>query len=225
VGSLLAQLTTLALATAASPLPIVAVLIMLITKRARPGSLVMMACWILGNVVAISIAIMFANSLHTPRYGMDLTWEGIFALLIGIGLLGAAALARRGRHRGTPDDQTPTWVDSVDNLSPTGGGVLAFLNATTSPKNLALAITAGKLITQTAHTSTQRVEAALYYVSIASLSIVVPVAFYFLGGQKSVETLRKWRDAVTAHAAAAMEITLFVLGLALSAKGLFNLLG
>ncbi len=37
----------------------------------------------------------------------------------------------------------PKWVDAVDDLSPMGGAVVAFSNALTSPKNLALAIAAG----------------------------------------------------------------------------------
>jgi len=66
--------------------------------------------------------------------------------------------------------------------------------------------------------------AAAWYVFVASLTIVVPVVLYLVGGQRSVEVLRKWRDAVTAHAAAVMEVTLFVIGIGMSARGLYNLL-
>jgi hypothetical protein len=36
--------------------------------------------------------------------------------------------------------------------------------------------------------------------------------------------LTRWRDAVTMNAAAVMEIVLFLLGMALSVKGVLNLL-
>jgi hypothetical protein len=208
---------------AASPLPIVAVLIMLITKRARPGSLVMAASWVLGNLLIVSIAVAFAAQIPKPRLDPDLGWEGIFTFLLGVGLVTTGLLARRARRRSPGVAATPAWVDSVDNLSPVGGGAVAFLNATTSPKNLALAIASGRLISQSGLRESQMWAAVAFYVLIASLSIVVPVAFYFIGGQRSVATLRRWRALVTANGAAVMEITLLVLGVLMSAKGLYNL--
>ena len=98
------------------------------------------------------------------------------------------------------------------------------MNATTSPKNLALAITAGKFIAARGLSATQASAAIGYYVVLASVSIVIPVVFYFVGGEKSTSTLRRWRDVATVNAAAAMEITLVVLGFAMSVKGLHNLL-
>jgi len=222
--SLFLQLTTLALGVAASPLPVVAVLIILITKRARPGSLVLAACWVLGNTIAIGLAVAFAGSIPEPRHGPDLWFEGLFALLLGIGLVIMWWLSRRGR-RNTPEETAPpTWVSSVDNLSPAGAGFVAFANATTSPKNLALAIAAGKTISRAELPATAVGAAALFYVAVASLSIVIPVALYFVGGEKSVVVLRRWRDSVTEHAAVVMEITLLGLGVAMSLKGLYNLL-
>ena len=223
MGSLIAQLTPLAIGVALSPLPIVAVLIMLITKRARPGSLVMATCWVLGNLSLLLIVLAFADSISPPRHGTDLGWESVFTLLLGIGLMVMGVFARRARHHGTPDAGPPGWVASVDHLSPVGGGLLALSNAMTSPKNLALTISAGKAISRSGVSATQATEAVCFYVLVASLTIVVPVAFYFLGGQRSVATLTRWRDAVTANAAAVMEIVLFVLGIGMSLKGLWNL--
>jgi hypothetical protein len=223
LGSLVLQLTTLALGAAASPLPVVAVLIILITRRARLGSIVLAASWVLGNIIAIAVAVIFAGKLHMPSSGTDLWWEGLVTLLLGIGLVVSGYLSRRGR-RMTDDPRPPAWVKSVDDLSPTGAGLVALSNATTSPKNLALAITAGSFIVRADIPIAGIVAASAYYVLIASLSILIPVVLYFLGGQRAVAILRSWRDKVTDNAAAVMEISLFVLGIGLSAKGLFNLL-
>lgn len=223
--SLLLRLTPLALGVAASPLPIVAVLIMLISHRARPGSITLAVSWVLGNVVAISLAVYFSAVVTSPRNGLDLGTEGVFTLLLGIGLLAMGILSRRGRRDSPDPHQPPTWVNSVDHLSPVGAGVVAFTNATTSPKNLALAISAGKFLESADVSSAGIVAGAAWYVLIASLTIVVPVVLYFVGGEQSVAILRRWRDLVTANAAAVMELTLFVLGIGLSLKGLYNLFG
>jgi len=223
LGSLFIQIATLALGAAASPLPVVAVLIILITKRARPGSLVLAASWVIGNALIIGIAVIFAGAIPTPRSGTDLWWEGAFTLLLGIGLVVMGVHSRRGRRFGPKPETPPTWVNSVDHLSPAGAGLVAFSNATTSPKNLALAITAGRAISRSGLSVSGMTTAATLYVVVASLSVVIPVLMYFIGGDRSVTMLKRWRDSVTANAAAVMEITLLVLGIGLSLKGLYNL--
>lgn len=225
MGNLAVQLATLGLGVAASPLPIVAVLVILLSKRAFPGSLTLAISWVLGVVVALVISIRFSASIRVPGVGADIETEGVFALLLGIGLVVMGALLKRGRHRSPSGGEPPAWVNSVDDLSPVGAGLLAFANATTSPKNLAFAITAGRAATESTVLLYRAIPAILVYIAIASSSIVIPVAIYILGGQRSVALLESWREKITAHAAAIMEIMLFVLGIGLSVKGLYNLLG
>jgi len=223
LGALFIQITTLALGAAASPLPVVAVLIILITKRARLGSLVAAVCWVLGNALLITMTVVFAGSIPEPRSGTDLWWEGIFTVLLGLGLVVMGVMSRRGRRNSPQPEAPPTWVNSVDHLSPGGAGLVTFSNATTSPKNLALAIAAGRIISRSGLSVTAMTSAAILYVAVASLSIVIPVVLYFVGGDRSVAMLKSWRDSVTEHAAAVMEITLLVLGIGLSIRGLYNL--
>jgi hypothetical protein len=218
------QITTLALGVAASPLPVVAVLVLLLTKRARFSSLVLLASWIAGVVVALALAVAFADTLRMPTAGTDLAGEGIFSLLLGVGLVMMGVLSRRGRFRQDDPEAPPDWVSSVDNLSPIGGGIVVFLNATTSPKNLALAITAGRLIANTGAPLAEEAIWVVLYIAIASLTVAAPVALYLVGGETSIAVLERWKHAVTTHAAAVMEITLFVLGLGMAARGLYNLL-
>jgi hypothetical protein len=218
------QIALLALGVAASPLPIVAILVLLLTRRARPGSIVMLIGWVLGVAVALSISIAFADTIRVPKVGTDLPWEGLFMLLLGIGLVMMGVLSRRGRFRSADPEQPPSWVNSVDNMSPLGGGAVVFLNATTSPKNLALAITAGRLIASSGVPLTETVPAVVVYVVIASLTLAIPVGLYFFGGDRSTAVLQRWKQRVTANAAAVMEITLLVIGVGMTVKGLLNLL-
>jgi hypothetical protein len=218
------QIAVLALGVAASPLPVVAVLVLLLTRRARPGSIVMLIGWILGVAVALGISMLFADTIRVPKVGADLPWEGLFMVLLGIGLVMMGVLSRRGRFRSSNPEEAPSWVSSVDNMSPLGGGIVVFLNATTSPKNLALAITAGRLLTSPARPIAETMPAVVLYVVIASLTLAVPVGLYFFGGGTSTAVLERWKRNVTAHAAAVMEITLLILGIAMTVRGLVNLL-
>ena len=211
------------LGVAASPLPIVAVLIILLTKRARVGSLVFASAWVVGNALAITLAIIFAGKVAAP-HGLDLPAEGFAAVLLGFGLIVTAWLARRGRHRTEDPAAVPGWVNAVDGLSPVGGAVVAFSNALTSPKNLALAITTGIAIQSALPPGAERLSAGLLYVAIASLAIVTPVALYIVAGDRADATLSRWKRNVTARAAVIVELTLFVIGIGLALRGVYNLL-
>jgi MFS family permease len=218
------QIVTLALGVAASPLPAVAILVALLTRRARLSSVTMLAGWVLGVVFALAIAIAFAGRIQPPGAGLDLWWEGAFSVLLGVGLLMTGILSRRARKRASVPLPPPAWIKSVDNLSPVAGAVVVFLNATTSPKNLALAITAGRVLVSKGTLATQA-PAVVLYVAIASLTIALPVFAYFVGGERSTAVIERWKRSVEDNAAVVMEIMLLVLGFAMTARGIYNLLG
>jgi len=222
---MIGQLIPLALGIAASPLPVVAVLVILLTRRARFSSVVFAASWILGVVVAVTIATAFAGQFSPPVAGYDLPYEGAVLFLLGVGLVVIAGISRRGRFRSGEPMAAPSWVSAVDDLSPWGGAFLAFTNATTSPKNLALALAAGVVLQGTIRAPMTETLAIAVYTAIASVAVVTPVVLYFVGGERSVAVLRRWKERITSHAAALTELLLFLLGLALSVKGLINLFG
>lgn len=223
--NLLFQESLLALGVAASPLPIVAVVVVLLTKRARLSSLLMLVSWVSGVSLMLILSMAFADYMHEPRAGLDFPAEGLVSLLLGVGLLVMGIVSRRGRFRSENPAQPPAWVAGIDNMSPAGGVLLVFLNATTSPKNLALAIAAGRLLTKPPEPLALAAPLSVFYICVASLALTVPVGLYWFGGSRSETALRNLKDRVTAKSAAVSEITLLVLGLALSAKGLMNLLG
>jgi hypothetical protein len=226
MDGLVVRVAVLGLGVAMSPVPVVGVLVILLGRRARLGGLAVAGAWVLGSLVAIGIAIAFAGTITPPRQGYDLPFEGMMAALLGAGMVLLAWLARRGRLRSENPHATPDWANAVDMLSPTGGALVAFTNATTSPKNLALAIVAGSAI-QEAMTLTGGLPLAevLVYVGAASLTVVVPVVVYFAYGKRAETTLADWRRFVSARAAAILEISMLGLGIVLMFKGLYNLFG
>jgi hypothetical protein len=221
----LLQLILIALGVAASPVPVVAVLVVLLTRRARVGSVVFAAAWVLGNALAITIALAFTAFLTRPRLGPDIPFEGAVMALLGIGLVATAVVSRRGRMRSTHPESPPAWVTAVDNLSPAGGALVALSNAMTSPKNLTLALSAGLLIQKAFPPWWPEGSAAAIYVIVASTTVVTPVVVYFVMGERAEKTITRWKQNVTAHAAAVMEVVLFVLGMALAVRGALSLLG
>ncbi len=224
IGDAVLQVIPLALGVAASPLPVVAVIVILLTERARLSSVVFSVAWVAGNMLAIGFAVAFAGRVEIPKVGFDLPFEGAITFLLGTGLVVFAWLSRRGRRQSGEPDAPPSWVHSVDNLSPWGGALVAFSNATTSPKNLALALAAGAVIQISTPRPASTLVSQLIYVAVASITVVGPVVVYFVGGERSTAILQRWKRNITAHASAFMEVLLLVLGVVLAARGLYNLL-
>ncbi|MDR3685853.1 MAG: GAP family protein [Coriobacteriia bacterium] len=221
----IARVLPFALGVAASPVPIVGVLVILLGQRGRVGSVVFAAAWVLGNALAIGIAVVFAGHIRQPRAQLDLPYEGAIFLLLGIGLVAGAWLSRRGRKLSEKESRAPDWVKAVDSLSPAGGALVALSNAVTSPKNLALALGCGAAIRSMSPFFATDTTLALVYVVVASITVVVPVVVYFVMGEKAQAALAGWKAYVTARSASVMEVTVFVFGVALAVKGLINLLG
>jgi len=224
VLGLFARILPPALGVAASPVPVVAVIILLLTKRARPNSLVFLVAWVLGNAVAISVAVLFAGRIPEPSAHLDFPAEGMAVLLLGLGLVVSAVISRRARLSRPDHGNPPAWIGAVDNLSSWGGAVVAFSNATTSPKNIALALTAGLAIGNSSEPAVAESATAAFYVLIASMSIVIPVSLFFIGGERAVAILGRWKERITSRASGFMEVLLFVLGVGLALRGLYNLL-
>lgn len=220
----IARILPFGLGVAASPVPIVGVLVILLGQRARLGSVIFAGAWVAGNAFAISIAVIFAGQIKQPRARLDLPFEGAIFVLLGIGLIVTAWLSRRGRRLSDKPGRAPDWVKAVDNLSPTGGALVAFSNAVTSPKNLALALGCGATIRAISSMALNDTLMCAVYVVVASTTVVIPVIVYFVAGKRAEATLASWKAYVTARAASVMEVTVFVFGVALAVKGLLNLL-
>ena len=60
----------------------------------------------------------------------------------------------------------------------------------------------------------------LVFVVLASLTIVLPVVYYLVGGAKAKATLDELKDWVAVHNDAVMAVLLLVFGVDLIAKGL-----
>ena len=226
MGDAVLQVIPLALGVAASPLPVVAIIVILLTKRARSSSLIFSAAWIVGNFVAISFAVAFAGQGGAADGGFRPSVRGLHHVPPRYGAARDGVAVTPGTPSvGRPRCSAPSWVHSVDNLSPWGGALVAFSNATTSPKNLALALAAGAVIQVSTPRPASVLVSELLYVAVASITIVGPVVVYFVGGERSTEILLRWKQKITDNAAAAMEMILFVLGAALAVRGLVNLLG
>jgi threonine/homoserine/homoserine lactone efflux protein len=215
MGAAIGSMLGFAAAVAVSPLPIVAIILLLATPRGRLMGPLFALGWVLGLAVLGTIVLVLAGPANASTDTGPADWTGW--LKLGLGLVLVAFSARQWRQRPQGDEQPPTpkWMAKIDTLPPIESVGLGALLAALNPKNGLLTIGAAASIAATGASGTDQAVALALFVLIGSLGVLAPVAVYFLGGDKAVHTLESWRVWFIDNNAAIMAVLFFVIGLKL----------
>jgi len=221
MGQGISAILTFAIGVAISPVPIIAVILMLFSDRAKVNGPAFLVGWVLSLAVVCTIIYVVSHdgNVATSSTASDsVSWGKI---VLGVALL---ALARRNwRKRPAPGAQAemPKWLATVESVSPVKAFGLAVVLAAVNPKNLILTAGAAAGLAQVPGlTTTDAIVAIAVFVAIASLTIVGPVLYALIGGgtaRTSLESAKAW---LTTHNAAVMAVLFLVFGVDLIAKGL-----
>jgi len=139
MGSVIGDLLPLAVGVAVSPIPIIAAILMLLSKRAGSTSVGFALGWILGIVVATVIFVLLSSKLGDSEGDPSATVSWI-KLALGVLLLAFGVKQWRGRGG---EHETPKWMHAIDDMTAVKGLGLGFALAAINPKNLMMCIAAG----------------------------------------------------------------------------------
>jgi len=211
---------TFAVGVALSPFPIVAVILMLLSKRSGPNATAFVFGWIAGVALAL-IAVLAISAAIGLSTGGSNTSNGTSTLRLVLGIVLAVMGLRRIR-RGRDEGETPPpkWLGRIEGISPGYALGLGFFLAAINPKNLILIIGGGTAIAQTGASLGQKSIAAIIFVVLASVSVVAPVILYHVTRRRAEPILAKWRDALEHHASATVGAVILILGVLLIGKGI-----
>ena len=214
------QVLPLAVGIAISPLPIVAIILVLITPKARTNGLAFLVGWIAGLVVIGGIALVVASAAGlSTSSGSAAKTHGLLMLAFGLLLLVIAARQWRSRPRHGEEAALPKWMASLDSFTPVKSMSMAALLSGINPKNLALNLAAMSIIAAAGLSASSQLVALLAVALIGSIGIIVPFAVYFAGGAKAAEVLGGWKVWLAANNAVIMAVLLLVLGVSLVGQG------
>jgi hypothetical protein len=220
MGQGIGEVLTWAVGVAISPVPIIAVILMLFSPRARVNGTAFLVGWIVALAVVSTVVYVLAHdgNVATSTTAADsVSWGKI--------VLGAALVLlamRNWRKRPAPgvEPAMPKWMGTIDRMSPPKAFGLAVVLAVVNPKNLLLTLGSATGLAQLGLSTADAIVATAVFVVIASLSIAVPVAYAVFGGAKAKATLESAKTWLTAHNAAVMAVLFLVFGVDLIAKGL-----
>ncbi len=202
----------LAIGIALSPIPIIAVVLMLTTPRAKGNGLAFVLGWLLSLGVVGAIVLAIAGPSGASQPGGPAAWVSWVKVVLGVLLLLVALRQFRGRPRDGEDAPMPKWMGAIDSFTPAKALGFAALLAGANPKNLLLALAGAAAIAQTGIPAAQQAVAYLIFALIGTIGVGAPVVIYLALGERSQQLLGRLKDWMSLHNAVIMSVLCLVIG-------------
>ena len=223
MGEAIGQVLPLAVVVALSPIPIIAVVVMLGTPRARVNGPAFVVGWVVGLVLVGTAVLVLAGGADASEHGEPATWVSVLKLVLGAVLALAGVKQWRTRPRAQEGAELPKWMETVDTFGPGKAAGAAVLLSAVNPKNLILTVAAGVAIAQAGIDAGEQAIALAVFVVIATFGAAAPVAIYFALGERGKRLLDAIKGWMSAHNAAIMSVLCLVIGVKLIGDGIAGL--
>lgn len=152
-----------AVGIALSPIPIIAVVLMLTSAKARVNGPLFVLGWLVGLGIVGAIVLAAAGPAGAGKSGSPATWVSWVKIVLGVLLLLVAARQFRSRPRGDEEPDMPKWMTRIDKTTPLAAFGLAAALSGANPKNLLLAVAGAAAIAQTSIPGGQQALAYLVF--------------------------------------------------------------
>jgi threonine/homoserine/homoserine lactone efflux protein len=212
MGDAIGQVLSFGVGVALSPIPIIGVVLMLGTPRARSNGPAFIAGWVLGLAVVGTIVLLASSGADASDEGEPADWVNVLKLALGALVLLVAFKQWRGRPAEGEEPEMPKWMQTIDTFTPPKAAGLAVLLSGVNPKNLLLAVGAAAAIAQTGASAGQQAVALAVFVLIGTLGPGAPVALYFALGERSKEILDRLKAWMSRDNATIMAVLCLVIG-------------
>ncbi|MDW8805296.1 GAP family protein [Streptomyces scabiei] len=197
MGEAIGQILSYGVAVALSAFPIIGVVLMLATPRARSNGPALLLGWVLGLALVGTVVLLVSGGAGTSDQGQPADWVSALDLALGVLLLWVAAKEWRGRPRGDEEVTLPKWMKAVDSFTPAKALTLGMALSALNPKNLLLSIAAASAIARTDVSAGAQAVALAVYVLLGALGPGTPVVLYFALKERSkhiLDGLRLWME-------------------------------
>lgn len=210
-----------AVAVALSPVPIIAVILMLSTPKARTDGPAFALGWIVGlSAVTVVVATLAGGADSSSSTNDAVGW---IQVALGVLFLWMAHGQWRKRPRPGEVPSMPAWMATIDGFTPIKSLGIGVLLSGVNPKNLALSLSAGVAIAQAGLSTSDAAIAIAVFVAIGSITVVGSVLFALVAPRAASKPLATMKEFMSTHNVVIMMIILVVLGAKLIGDGLSTL--
>lgn len=218
MNQIIAAILPHAVSVALSPLPLAALILILLSTKARINSVMYLFGWVTAIILNVGI-FTFILTQDPSASGKSLI-SSIVDALLGIFLLILAIKQWRMRPKSDEKPPIPKWMSAVESFSPMKSFLSAFVLVTINAKNTILDISAGVLIGQLSKNLSEALLSLLIYTIIASSSIAFLVILFFILGDKLNPSLNKLKIWFISNNATILFVMFLILGVSLLSKAI-----
>ena len=223
MGDAIGQVLPFAVGVALSPIPIIAVELMLGTPRARVNGPAFVLGWIVGLTVAGTLVLLLSSSAGASDDGGPARWVSWLKIALGVLMLYLALKQWRSRPRGDQEPELPKWMETVDAFKPPKAAAFGVVLSAVNPKNLVLILGAAAAIAQTGASGADQAVALAVFVVLGTLGPGIPVAIYLVGGERATKVLEDIKAWMRRENAVIMAVLCLVIGAKLIGDGISGL--
>src|SRR5215211_487366 len=189
MGRVLGDLLPLAVGVAISPIPIIAVILMLLAPEAGGTSAGFLAGWVVGIVGATTLFLLLAGTVDLGSSDEPSAAVSWVKLGLGVLLLLLAARQWQGRPQPGAEPALPKWMAAIDEFTAGKAVGLGLALSAVNPKNLLMCVAAGTTIAAGGLSGGQEVWSVAVFTLIAASTVAVPVAAYAIGRKRMAAPL------------------------------------
>jgi threonine/homoserine/homoserine lactone efflux protein len=216
LGDAIGDLLPSALAVALSPIPIVAVILVLGAPRARAAGPAFALGWVAG-LVGVSVIVVLVLGGGSDAQDTGVNW---LKVALGAMFLVMAAKQWQKRPKAGEDPPMPGWMAGISAAPPLRAAVLGAALSGANPKNVALTLAASASIAEAGLDPADTAIAIGVFVVLGSLTVAGAVLFYLVDADRAARPLAAVQQFMSANNAVIMMVVLLLLGAKLLGDGL-----
>ncbi len=225
MGKAIGEILPLAVALAAGPLPIIAILLILVSEDARAKGVGFVFGRIVGLALIVAAGLVIFTLINDPALGhRDHPRPAMSVARIVIGVLAIALASRMWRRRNEPSRPT-LLTRRVEGLTVKGSVGLGLMVSVIDPASLSLGFLVGVDIAAARLPVPTAVIVAAAFVALSTVTITVPLVGYLAGGQAVRDRLVGVKAWLQSNEKAVMIVLFLVIGAMLIGRGITDLAG
>jgi len=221
MGQAIGGILGFAVGVAVSPVPVIALILMLFSQRAGSNSVSFLVGWLAG-LTAVSVVVLVIGLEGSDGESDSGGW---LKVVIGVLFLALAVKQWRSRPRGDEEPQMPAWMASIDQFTAVKAFGTAVLLSAVNPKNLGLTLAAATTIGRAGLGVGEEAVAVTVYVLLASVTLIVPVVGYAVAREQMTPVLDSMKSWLLANNATVMAVLFLVLGAKVLGDGIVAITG
>lgn len=226
------QLIPIAIGVMASPVAVMALIGILLSRQARGNGVAYLLGWVLCSANLLALAILIFTVADASGALRDAAWVSIVHIVIGLICIGGGVWIRRrarrlvkrvtaakGRGEAAAALRLPGLVRSVEEFSPLRSFLLG-LGIFVSPMNVALVAAAAIEIVAADLPQSQLLVVAGAFLAATVVPVAIPVLALLVGREKAKPMLAGLRSWILHHHGDVTVVILIVIGLLQIARAL-----